>query len=286
MIESTFSPEAFYYRLQNSRKKDFAFHEWRAYRKEVTDLLLQSCDSGSTLAVFGAGPCNDLDLARLSEHFSQITLLDFNEASMKSALRRYSLEASPRIRLEISDFAGITDEDYIDFLSQLQKEYLHNFTSSSPALESLNRMYEKARRYMPDFGQNQYDCCLALNIHSQLNDTADWLRTSMSEYMGRPLSSDRQIAERVRRENTVFIKKFNDALLSAVRHLAFIGYETGLENREGLVIQGAFQAFEDLRKRQRQGFLHSICRHHLLWPCDRAKDIVFSVLLETLQVAG
>lgn len=285
-MPAVFSPEKFYYKLQNSRFNPRAFEEWGSYRAEVTNLLLRHCPKGSTLAVFGAGPCNDLDLSRLSQHFSQITLFDFNEASLKSALRQYRLEASPRILLEVNDFVGITDEDYIDFLSQIQKEYQYNFTSTSPALESLNRMYEKARRHTLDFGQNKYDCCLVLNIHSQLNDTADWLRTSMIEYMRRPLSSDRQIAERIRQENIVFIKKFNDALLSAVKNLAFIGYETGLENRQELVIQGAFQAFKDLRKREQQGWIHPVCRHHLLWPCDRAKDIVFSVLLEMLQVAG
>ena len=66
-----------------------AYENWAEYRRELTEYLTGVTDAGSTLAVFGAGSCNDLDLCMLREHFSQITLIDCQKESMFAALDTY-----------------------------------------------------------------------------------------------------------------------------------------------------------------------------------------------------
>lgn len=41
-----------------------AFEEWRDYRRQLTDVVISATTEGDTLAVYGAGSCNDIDLDR------------------------------------------------------------------------------------------------------------------------------------------------------------------------------------------------------------------------------
>lgn len=88
-----------------------AFEEWSDYRRQLTDIVIAGTSKGDTLAVYGAGSCNDIDLRRLAKHFSEITLLDLNEEAMKDAVSRHRLEESEKIRIECFDFVGISEPD-------------------------------------------------------------------------------------------------------------------------------------------------------------------------------
>ena len=92
-----------------------AYENWAEYRRELTEYLTGVTDAGSTLAVFGAGSCNDLDLCMLREHFSQITLIDCQKESMFAALDTYQLREDASLVLKEADFLGITPAEYREY---------------------------------------------------------------------------------------------------------------------------------------------------------------------------
>ena len=77
-----------------------AYEDWAEYRNAISNYLIASTAADSTLAIFGAGCCNDWDLSLLARHFSSITLIDNNLPAMKQALKRYQLETYPTIHLD------------------------------------------------------------------------------------------------------------------------------------------------------------------------------------------
>lgn len=273
------SAEAFYHSLQNSRFRPDAFESWEEYRCSVTSLLIDNCEEGSSLAIFGAGHCNDIDLGKLCGHFSQITLLDYNKASLERALEQYHVSDHPAIQLHEIDFVGIRDADYIQYLSALQGE------DPAAALKCLDQMYEKASHHTPAPPVAMHDYSLTLNVHSQLNDTADWLRTEMTGQLGTHLDPDGILGRRIAAETEGLIVRFNDLIFASTRKTAFIGYETGLESRGSGGVHGAIQTFLDLRRRQQAGQFTPGDRTKLIWPYDRSRNIVFHIVIEALAIS-
>ena len=98
-----------------------AYENWAEYRRELTEYLTGVTDAGSTLAVFGAGSCNDLDLCMLREHFSQITLIDCQKESMFAALDTYQLREDASLVLKEADFLGITPAEYREYAERLRE---------------------------------------------------------------------------------------------------------------------------------------------------------------------
>lgn len=153
-----------------------AYEEWGDYRKKLTDIVIAGTSRGDTLAVYGAGSCNDIDLGRFAEHFSEITLLDINEEAMKSAVRRYGLDGFPKVRTEFFDFVGISEEDY-ERIAGRMNEVLD--LTEAPITEeklvmklrpAIETFYGALERNL--FRAPRYDAVLAAGLHSQLNQTA------------------------------------------------------------------------------------------------------------------
>lgn len=283
-MKRNISPRQFYYNLQNSRLKEHAFYEWEEYRNEVSDLLIESCDTGKTLAIFGAGQCNDINLEWLSGHFAKIVLIDINKAALLSAIKRYTLAAHAIVQLLVRDFVGITDEDYVDYASTVLEYVDKNASNTSNTMKQLNHMYKKAQLHTLDFGNKQYDYSLVLNVHSQLNDTADWIWTEAQKLLGKPVDHRDPIRTYIHHKTDEIIKKFNDALFAATKETAFIGYETGMEGSNHGGIHGAMQACQDLRKREQWDKIKSVQQNRLTWPYDRSRQIVFSIMMESVSV--
>ena len=55
-----------------------AYEDWREYRQLLTDTVIEcgNGDQSKTIAIIGAGRCNDIDLKALCRHFEIITLVD------------------------------------------------------------------------------------------------------------------------------------------------------------------------------------------------------------------
>jgi hypothetical protein len=80
------------------------------HRARLTDALVQSSSPGGRLCVLGAGACNDIDLERIGERFSEIHLVDLDEKALAAADRRQTRAIRDRLRLhapvDLSGFEG------------------------------------------------------------------------------------------------------------------------------------------------------------------------------------
>ena len=66
-----------------------AYDRWRAYRQTVTLWLMDQLPEGATVAIVGAGRCNDLNLYLLANHCQTITLIDQDSGAMEAAVSHY-----------------------------------------------------------------------------------------------------------------------------------------------------------------------------------------------------
>ncbi len=61
---------------------------WEPARDSLWDFLTAHLDEGASVAVVGAGNCDDLPLARIAERAGEVTLIDLDPIASKSARRR------------------------------------------------------------------------------------------------------------------------------------------------------------------------------------------------------
>ena len=86
-----------------------AWVTFQPHRRRVTELIVGSgADRGGRLCVLGAGNCNDLDLDRLANAFSEVHLVDVDREALEKAAKRQSLEDSSCVVLHGGiDLGGI-----------------------------------------------------------------------------------------------------------------------------------------------------------------------------------
>lgn len=75
-----------YDQLRSLQVINNAYNEWESYRRELTEIIMKYAKESESIAIFGAGRCNDIDLRRLSECFSEIILFDKDLEAMKEGL--------------------------------------------------------------------------------------------------------------------------------------------------------------------------------------------------------
>ena len=118
-----------------------AYEDWAEYRNAISNYLIASTAADSTLAIFGAGCCNDWDLSLLAGHFSSITLIDNNLPSMKQALKRYQLESYPTIHLDECNLTGLYGSDY-------EKSVIHSLSRKSYLVLPSIRSFRSVQRWL------------------------------------------------------------------------------------------------------------------------------------------
>jgi len=83
-------------REQQIARNQLTKNNWnrcKSHRDHVTSLLSQHSPS-SLLRGFGAGNCNDLDLNKLSRHYTAIELIDIDIIAMHGGIEQQDILAS------------------------------------------------------------------------------------------------------------------------------------------------------------------------------------------------
>jgi hypothetical protein len=84
---------------QNNRESAGLGEHFGAHRARVTALALEGAPPSGSLAVLGAGNCNDLDLAALAARFREIHLVDLDEEAVRRARDRQPPAVAARLVL-------------------------------------------------------------------------------------------------------------------------------------------------------------------------------------------
>lgn len=90
-----------------------AFDDWREFRTRLTDSVIRHKDcKAESLAVIGAGRCNDIDLERLWPGFQKITLIDIDAEAMEEAVKRLPTAGISRVEILPLSLTGIGEKDF------------------------------------------------------------------------------------------------------------------------------------------------------------------------------
>ena len=277
-----------------------AYEDWAHYRNTLTDYLITQTDSVTlplsfshgmaqsdllpTIAILGAGSCNDLDLGRLSSHFSKMTLIDYDEDAMFAALETYHLEDASNIECLPLSLNGFTDYDYRDFCEKLQfflrteQAELTSQRFEAYALSLLNDELAEKRHITIPLAPASYDYIWCFGVHSQLFSMFTYIYHAFEVNLRDTVYSGSNPAshafyDRVKDENSRFIPLFHNTILAAAKKMVFLGLEQKSTTCEGAV-EGAYQAICDIRNRS---IPHE--ERIILWPFCPAKNLSYEMLI-------
>ena len=277
--------EELYQKLSGMLILPNAFEEWKEYREKVTKYIIEHSEADRSIAILGAGRCNDLDLAKLKEHFSFISLFDRDEDAMKEALKRYGLEDNPDIDIQVRDFVGISDEDYADYADLMIREMNKkgrdtDLKEVAPLmLEKLEEIFKKTRAHSADIGIQQYDYATVLGVHSQLLNMLVWIWAVGLSNIGQ---SEKTVEDRIKREDLYQVKKLNDDINMLVRRGFFLGCEMSRSGAKGGV-EGALQAMADINTRNEKHLMKINNAATITWPLNARENINYQMCLLTVS---
>lgn len=288
---STFDAETFYRMFVNAEINENAAEEWSEYREKVTDFIIRNSDRNSTLSIYGAGKCNDMNLERLSGYFSEIVLLDRDLSSMEKA----AFGKKGNVSCRKVDFVGIDEEYYIRFINYFHDNirYLRNEKDYSDFGEELlgiiSDAYASIKTHCFSAGKKT-DYSLMLGLHSQLNNSFSGIwNYVLASVAGLPERDERmlsefssllsQIEKKQSDENAEIVRRVNDSVLMATGKGVFMGYELCLEHMRESLIEGAYQASRDFEIREKEGRISCSCYERMTWPLNRRRNIVYEMIL-------
>lgn len=288
--------------LYEEIKKNFmlptAYEDWKDYRNSLTHYVIRKTNQVSlplsfhanmdeealfpTLAVVGAGACNDLDLTKLISHFSKITLLDYDARAMETALETYHLTDCSYIECKTISLNGLNDSHYVEFCNRLQAYVQCNLDMLTPAtfedyaITLLQSYLEEIKNYAIPLQENSYDYICCFGVHSQLQAMFSYIYRAFEvnlrelKFFDAPDFSTR-FSKRLQEENERFIPHFHDVLLSCARQGVFLGLEQK-RNKVDSAIEGAYQAILDVENR-------NLCIEETImnWPFLPLEDIFYEM---------
>lgn len=275
-----------------------AYNDWEHYRNTLTNYLIESVDEITlplsftenmddmtqlpTLAILGAGACNDMDLKRIEPYFSKITLIDNDRTALQQAMKTYELNHSTTFKLCEQSINGITEETYENFCEELQffircnEEPITADTFTAYAIALVDSYYRQAESTKLTLAKESYDYIWCFGLHSQLQSMFSYIFHTFCLHLNHGIlqehpCNEETFSNRLKTENQRFITTFHDMLLNATKKTLFLGNEQGS-------IEGAYQAICDIRSRELD-----LTEGVIMWPFHPAQNIKYEMLLQKVE---
>lgn len=180
-----------YEELLLSENTNSKYDAWKTYREKLTDYILRSINAilierkikenkirrirnsknnlnqleklekKPTLAIWGAGGCNDIDIKLLSSYFS-LVLIDDNLKATKSARERFGLKDEECVCTNLH-FWDIVEDDY---------EMFNALINDGASIKEIEKYIMDLIDGMTDFTNNVSECfdySICIGLSSQLN---------------------------------------------------------------------------------------------------------------------
>ncbi|MCK8059173.1 MULTISPECIES: hypothetical protein [unclassified Fusibacter] len=233
--------------LQKERVMDDAKELWMDYRKELTEFIVNNTDRDTTIAIFGAGYCNDIDLTIFSSHFSGIELVDFDYHAMQEAMKSYELDGRNKVKTKKVDFLGIDVDEYDELAKFMIKQVvLPQNPNMTSVVHRLEKYVDKIRKHRMSFSKNTtYDYVMVVGVHSHLISFIEQIIEQACIQKGIPV--DGTVRQKITELNNVMAVKLNEKAFDLADKGIFVGVETAVNQSDSLV-QGAYQAHNHIVK--------------------------------------
>ena len=197
--------------LENSTKIAGAYEQWRTYRTQLTNALIEEIEIGDTIAILGAGACNDIDLFKLLPYINQMYLIDYNKEALQKAVEQYQI---PENRVKIIE---------LDLWSINKTKFEEKLNQGIPMEQLIQFLKEETSKAMEE---SLLDCNVDMIINIGLYSQLNTLLVSLFYLKREPyaLSEREQLRQMFSYMNQQAVTKINDWI---VRHCkkAMIGYE-------------------------------------------------------------
>lgn len=198
----------------NNSEKWGYWKQWEAHRnmlmKLINDNVIGIHENRDSIAVFGAGECDDIDLSFLTSHFNEVYLIDIDIQAMENGKKNQKLTDLEDHKVAIIggfDFAGISKQFYMK---------LEELLSKNQPLDTIARFIreEAEQLKMPDdldALKNKFSAVLSAGVHSQICNGSYGIFGKY--YKGYNEREIKLIEEELKYLYTQAVKVYNDLLL-------------------------------------------------------------------------
>lgn len=280
---------------------------WREYRKAVTNYIAEEIQTGETVAIIGAGACDDIEIGTLLAQGAEIWLADIDTEAMKSVMLRMSDQNhvwAERLHWIETDLMQLSDSERRDYedacIGCAALETWWNRRDQQWE-QGLN-IYKDIYKVMREQAIRQFDHVICLGVNSQLciplvlpleremkMDDREWYQ---------------QAVQRIRQENERLARAFLAETGKIARQMVLgLEYTTiyrtqayreqqicqaleengsiGLHALKLPRVEGAYQVEEELGIQCRRGDVQIKDHQYMLWPFSEEKTylmVIFKLL--------
>lgn len=280
----SFNARDVYNAINNSYRLDNAYEEWKEYRKRITEFIIKHTTPGKSIAIFGVGESNDIDLEKLYEHMGNLTLIDIREENIHKALAKYGLSGKQNITVICKDFLGITKEEYLDVINiclrdlKKARQFFTPLTTAPKVVARMKEIYNRVNTNPVDLGEEHFDYTIMIGVHSQINA---FIEHAWSYFLTATGKLDEKVTMCAMEENEILMPKINEALLNLTNEVAFVGLEHWENGRE-CNVQGAMQAGVDMEKRiNKKEIINDVCWKDV-WPLK--KGVSYNMVIYKAEI--
>lgn len=235
-----------------------AFSDWKDYRESLTDIV--AAYPGKRLAIVGAGRGNDIEVNRLYETFSGITLIDIDEEAMREGRARLddvNIEKTEIKRLSVN---GLYEEDIDSFCDELlsyvrsEGKELADEKYEKKISDMLNILKERMISNMDELEEyltvEKFDIILCNGVFSQLLSMISFFFNSVSQSI---IDAGIFDAQKVTQKIEAYLTQINNELIPVIVNI-LINFANktvifGNEYSEAGNIEGAYQCIKYTREK-------------------------------------
>lgn len=208
-----------YSNMIKTENTDEMYESWSEYRHHLTtyisDTLQTHIPTDGWVAIWGAGGCNDIDIALLSQNY-RLLLIDRDLETLERVRDRLGL-SKDRCKVADVGFWSIEEEDYKLFEALLQDK------ANQEELETFLKDLVKNMPSSVSLESYQVDCSVVVGLASQLN-----VRLAALLYMYRENVSHmdmNSIQSLLNRLNSLAVERLYVAVRQLTKTLIITGYE-------------------------------------------------------------
>ena len=269
-----------------------ACEDWKNYRQLLTDMVIDASggDRSKTVAVIGAGYCNDIDINRLCGNFNKIMLIDCDSEALSKVKKDLKEAEAEKIVTVPASLTGIEESDisafFDDTLLEL-KRYGKQLTGRSfeevltTNLDKLqSNMYTKEDEILKNLPHADITVCNG--VCSQLFSVISYFLRSVAASIPDTLFKGAfEIADKLEQKlkncNYIIVPLIVNSLLKAAGDCVIFGNEYSKKHP----VEGAYQCIEAVVKSGR-----AVKEYEAKWNFNRIENIVYNMLLQVCFING